>query len=84
MKILSVCAKALTPASPIIPIARPAARELKPQHNPDARWENPLKLEYAFSPSPGLTINSLYWLTYPFELKVQQLQVRKYQVYQPW
>jgi hypothetical protein len=37
-KILSCCAFARTPASPTIPIARPAARELKPQHNPDAKW----------------------------------------------
>jgi hypothetical protein len=36
-KILSCCAFARTPASPTIPIARPAARELKPQHNPDAK-----------------------------------------------
>ena len=43
MNILSVWAKALTPASPIIPIANPAAKELKPQHNPEARWENPKK-----------------------------------------
>jgi hypothetical protein len=43
MNILSVWASALTPASPIIPIARPAARELNPQHNPDDKCENPWK-----------------------------------------
>ena len=37
MKILSVWARALTPASPIIPMAKPAARELKPQQSPEAR-----------------------------------------------
>ena len=37
INILSVWAKALTPASPIIPIANPAAKELKPQQSPDAR-----------------------------------------------
>lgn len=36
-KILSCCAFALTPASPTIPIAKPAASELNPQHNPDAK-----------------------------------------------
>jgi hypothetical protein len=36
-KILSCCAFALTPASPTIPIANPAANELNPQLNPDAR-----------------------------------------------
>ena len=36
-KILSCCALARTPASPTIPIANPAARELKPQLSPDAR-----------------------------------------------
>ena len=36
-KILSCCAFARTPASPTIPIANPAAKELKPQHNPDAK-----------------------------------------------
>jgi len=33
-KIPSVWAKALTPASPATPIAKPAARELRPQHSP--------------------------------------------------
>ena len=37
IKILSVWAKALTPASPIIPIANPAAKELNPQQSPDER-----------------------------------------------
>ena len=37
IKILSVWAKALTPASPIIPIANPAANELNPQQSPDER-----------------------------------------------
>jgi hypothetical protein len=36
-KILSCCAFALTPASPTIPIANPAANELNPQLSPDAR-----------------------------------------------
>ena len=36
-KILSCWAFALTPASPTIPIANPAANELNPQHNPDAK-----------------------------------------------
>ena len=35
MKILSFWANALTPESPIIPIAIPAAKALNPQHNPD-------------------------------------------------
>jgi hypothetical protein len=37
IKILSVCANALTPASPIIPIANPAANELSPQQSPEAK-----------------------------------------------
>jgi len=44
-KILSCWPNALTPASPTIPIAKPAANELRPQHNPDAKWANPLKYE---------------------------------------
>ena len=36
-KILSCWAFARTPASPTIPIANPAAKELNPQHNPDAK-----------------------------------------------
>lgn len=36
-KILSCCAFALTPASPTIPIAKPAASELKPQQRPEAK-----------------------------------------------
>jgi hypothetical protein len=35
--ILSCCAFALTPASPTIPIANPAAKELNPQLSPEAR-----------------------------------------------
>ena len=45
-KILSYYALALTPASPTIPIASPAAlkyknntKEDRPQHNPAAKWE---------------------------------------------
>ena len=41
-KIFSCCPKALTPASPAIPIAKPAARELSPQQSPEAKWANPL------------------------------------------
>lgn len=37
-KILSCWALARTPASPTIPIASPAAKELNPQHSPDAKW----------------------------------------------
>ena len=48
-KILSCCALALTPASPTIPIARPAARELKPQQSPDARWAYALLAVYLSS-----------------------------------
>ncbi len=40
-KILSCCPWALTPASPAIPTANPAAKELRPQHNPEAKWANP-------------------------------------------
>ena len=36
-KILSCCALALTPASPTMPMASPAASELKPQLSPEAR-----------------------------------------------
>lgn len=39
--ILSCCPSALTPASPTIPIAIPAPRELRPQHRPAAKWANP-------------------------------------------
>ena len=38
---LSCWPKALTQASPAIPIANPAPNELRPQHNPEARWEKP-------------------------------------------
>jgi len=48
-KILSCCALALTPASPTIPIARPAARELNPQQSPDARWAYALLAVYLSS-----------------------------------
>lgn len=34
---ISFCAVALTPASPVTPIARPAASEERPQHRPEAR-----------------------------------------------
>ena len=34
-KIASYCALALTPASPTIPIASPAAREERPQQSPE-------------------------------------------------
>ena len=37
--ILSCWALALTPASPTIPMANPAAKELNPQHNPPAKYE---------------------------------------------
>jgi len=36
-KIPSVCAYALTPASPATPIARPAASALRPQESPAPR-----------------------------------------------
>ena len=36
-KILSCWALARTPASPTMPMASPAARELKPQQSPEAR-----------------------------------------------
>ena len=39
-KMPSVCAYALTPASPATPIARPAAKALKPQANPAPRYLN--------------------------------------------
>ena len=42
-------AVALTPASPVIPIASPAAKEDNPQHNPAAKWEYPLNQLYVFS-----------------------------------
>ena len=36
-KIFSCCPSALTPASPAIPIANPAARDERPQQSPEAR-----------------------------------------------
>ncbi len=53
-KILSCWAFALTPASPTIPIASPAASELKPQHNPDAKWAYAALEVY---PVPGTNLN---------------------------
>ena len=44
--ILSCWPNALTPASPAIPIAKPAARELNPQHNPLDRCPNPVMYVY--------------------------------------
>ena len=41
INILSVWANARTPASPIIPIAQPAANALKPQHSPEDKCEYP-------------------------------------------
>jgi hypothetical protein len=41
--ILSYWALALTPASPTIPIASPAAKELNPQQSPAAKCAYPLK-----------------------------------------
>jgi hypothetical protein len=40
-KSLSYYAFPLTPTSPTIPIATPAAIQLKPQHNPDAMCAKP-------------------------------------------
>jgi hypothetical protein len=45
-KSLSCCPTALTPASPTIPMVIPAAKLLRPQHNPAARWANPRKEGY--------------------------------------
>lgn len=47
MNNLFCCALALTPASPTIPIASPAANELRPTMSPDDRWVYPEKVEYS-------------------------------------
>merc|ERR1711976_583699 len=43
---LGVCALARTPASPTMPIAIPAAKELKPTVKPAPRWAKPWNAEY--------------------------------------
>lgn len=44
---LSYYAFPLTPTSPTIPIANPAAMQLQPQHNPEAICANPDLYEYS-------------------------------------
>ena len=45
---LGCCAVPRTPASPTIPMAKPAARPEKPTARPAPRWMNPLKRQKKF------------------------------------
>lgn len=76
---LSYYAFPLTPTSPTIPIANPAAIQLAPQHNPDAICAKPDLYEY----SNGVLTKIIFIMINLFMRVIQPQSYHRYPKYLP-